>query len=98
MQEVCCPPAMSYHVVSHPAEQQGQGQGQVKYLLRGDSQGRIHLWSIPSITPNQLAQLKQDMFDKPPSKLSDLSVLFQPDTALTVLVIATNLIKILCGT
>lgn len=54
---------MSYHVLANQTH-----QTVVKYLLRGDSQGRIHIWNVPNVTTNQLAQLQQEKFDKPPCK------------------------------
>lgn len=52
---------MRYHEVSR--------SGKVhKYLLRGDSDGAVVVWSIPEVTNSQLAQIKQEEFDKPPGK------------------------------
>ncbi|KAL0267902.1 UNVERIFIED_CONTAM: hypothetical protein PYX00_010042 [Menopon gallinae] len=58
-----CPPAMSFHVLANQTRQVA-----VKYLLRGDSKGRIHIWDVPNISANQLAQLQQETFDRPPTK------------------------------
>lgn len=69
LQPLSCPPAMSFHVLANQTSQVA-----VKYLLRGDSKGRVHIWDVPNITANQLAQLQQDMFDRPPSGF--LSVAF----------------------
>lgn len=58
-----CPPAMRYHEVNR--------SGKVhKYLLRGDSDGAVVVWSIPEVTNSQLAQIKQEEFDKPPGLLA----------------------------
>ncbi|XP_052130917.1 WD repeat-containing protein 7 isoform X1 [Frankliniella occidentalis] len=54
-----CPPAMRYHEVSRSGKVQ-------KYLLRGDSDGAVVVWNIPEVTNSQLAQIKQEEFDKPP--------------------------------
>ncbi|XP_069687986.1 WD repeat-containing protein 7 isoform X7 [Periplaneta americana] len=55
-----CPPAMRYHVVSR--------QGKMyKYLVRGDSEGCVLVWTIPDVTNSQLAQIKQEDFVKPPA-------------------------------
>ena len=58
-----CPPAMRYHEVSRSGKVQ-------KYLLRGDSDGAVVVWSIPEVTNSQLAQIKQEEFDKPPGSCS----------------------------
>lgn len=39
-----------------------------KYLVLGDSEGTITVWSIPEVSNSQLLQIKQEEFDKPPSK------------------------------
>lgn len=54
---------MSYHVLANQTH-----QTVVKYLLRGDSQGRVHIWNIPNIGTNQIYQLQQEKFDKAPSE------------------------------
>jgi hypothetical protein len=36
--------------------------------MRGDHEGRITTWTIPDMTNNQLAMLKQEEFPKPPGK------------------------------
>ena len=60
-QLLSCPPAMRYHVVSR--------QGKMyKYLIRGDSEGCVLIWSIPEVSNSQLAQIKQEDFSKPPGE------------------------------
>ncbi|XP_067003219.2 WD repeat-containing protein 7 isoform X2 [Anabrus simplex] len=54
-----CPPAMRFHLVSR------QGK-MLKYLVRGDSEGCVLVWSIPDVTNSHLAQIKQEEFSKPP--------------------------------
>nr|CAD7568431.1 unnamed protein product [Timema californicum] len=54
-----CPPAMRYDVVSR--------QGKLlRYIVRGDSEGKVVIWNIPEITNGQLAQFKQEDFSNPP--------------------------------
>ncbi|CAG2055275.1 unnamed protein product [Timema podura] len=50
-----CPPAMRYDVVSR-----------ARYIVRGDSEGKVVIWNIPEITNGQLAQFKQEDFSNPP--------------------------------
>nr|CAD7396009.1 unnamed protein product [Timema poppensis] len=54
-----CLPAMRYDVVSR--------QGKLlRYIVRGDSEGKVVIWNIPEITNGQLAQFKQEDFSNPP--------------------------------
>ncbi|XP_063230769.1 WD repeat-containing protein 7 isoform X3 [Bacillus rossius redtenbacheri] len=54
-----CPPALRYHVMTR------QGKT-LKYLVRGDSEGKVMIWNVPEVSNSQLAQIKQEDFDKPP--------------------------------
>ncbi|XP_059484205.1 WD repeat-containing protein 7 isoform X1 [Neocloeon triangulifer] len=60
-----CPPAMRFfQAVSQ------QGKPTCKYqklLIRGDSEGAIKFWDVPDVSNNQLAQIKQEDFNKPPA-------------------------------
>ncbi|XP_014203336.1 WD repeat-containing protein 7 isoform X3 [Copidosoma floridanum] len=47
-----CPPAMRL-VTAH------RGNKTVKYLLRGDSEGVVMLWTVPEMTGQQLSQMNQ---------------------------------------
>ena len=39
----------------------------LKYLLRGDSEGVVILWTVPDITPEQLSQINQNDKTSPPA-------------------------------
>ncbi|KAK6634491.1 hypothetical protein RUM43_011892 [Polyplax serrata] len=54
-----CPPAMSYHVLANQTH-----KTVVKHLLRGDSQGRIHIWTIPNVGANQSQQEKVEKLEQ----------------------------------
>lgn len=38
----------------------------VKYLLRGDSEGVVIVWTVPDVTSQQLSQIRQAGNSKPP--------------------------------
>lgn len=50
---------MRFHVVSRLGRL-------TKLLIRGDSEGQVIVWTIPDVTNNQLAQIKQEDFKLPP--------------------------------
>ena len=50
---------MRFHVVSRLGKL-------TKLLVRGDSEGQVIVWTIPDVTNNQLAQIKQEDFKLPP--------------------------------
>lgn len=52
LQPLSCPPAMRLVTVQRQSKT-------VKYLLRGDSEGVVVLWTVPDITSQQLAQINQ---------------------------------------
>lgn len=56
LQPLSCPPAM------HLVNVQRQNKS-VKYLLRGDSEGVVILWTVPEVTAEQLVLIRQK--DKP---------------------------------
>ncbi|XP_012268313.2 WD repeat-containing protein 7 isoform X11 [Athalia rosae] len=54
-----CPPAMRLVTVQ-------KHNKTIKYLLRGDSEGVVVLWTLPEVTSQQLLQINQNDY-KPPS-------------------------------
>lgn len=57
-QPLSCPPAMYLASVYHQNKP-------VKYLLRGDSEGVVIVWTVPEIMPQDFAHLRQNGNLKP---------------------------------
>ncbi|XP_076337758.1 WD repeat-containing protein Rbcn-3B isoform X2 [Tachypleus tridentatus] len=57
-ERLLCPPAMSYCLTT-------RGHFE-KLLLRGDSSGRVIIWSIPEVSNRDVSILQQEKFDKAP--------------------------------
>lgn len=39
-----------------------------RYLLRGDSEGQIVMWTLPEVTERQMTLVRQESFDRLPGK------------------------------
>lgn len=59
-QPLSCPPAMRLVTVQRQNKT-------LKYLLRGDSEGVVILWTVPEMTTQQLAQVSQNDGSTPPA-------------------------------
>ncbi|XP_067140814.1 WD repeat-containing protein 7 isoform X4 [Centruroides vittatus] len=57
-ERLLCPPAMNYFLTTRGTFQ--------RLLLRGDSSGRVVIWSIPEVTNRDLSLVQQESFDKVP--------------------------------
>lgn len=59
-QSMACSPAMTFHV--------GKSDIPGRYLLRGDSEGQIVMWTLPEVTERQMTLVRQESFDRLPGK------------------------------
>lgn len=64
---MACSPAMTFHV--------GKSDIPGRYLLRGDSEGQIVMWTLPEVTERQMTLVRQESFDRLPGKNYFLSKL-----------------------
>ncbi|XP_055890752.1 WD repeat-containing protein 7-like isoform X1 [Biomphalaria glabrata] len=55
-----CSPAFTY--VNY-----GSGETAVHLLLRGDSEGRVTIWSLPQVSEKQMTLVRQESFDRLPA-------------------------------
>lgn len=55
---MACSPAMTFHV--------GRSDSPGRYLLRGDSEGQIVMWTLPEVTERQMTLVRQESFDRLP--------------------------------
>lgn len=46
----------------------GRREKECKMILRGDSEGRLVLWTIPNVNDNKMKLVRQESFDKLPGK------------------------------
>lgn len=60
-QSMACSPAMTFHV--------GKSDIPGRYLLRGDSEGQIVMWTLPEVTERQMTLVRQESFDRLPGKI-----------------------------
>lgn len=56
---MACSPAMTFHV--------GKSDIPGRYLLRGDSEGQIVMWTLPEVTERQMTLVRQESFDRLPA-------------------------------
>lgn len=49
----------------------GRRERESKLLLRGDSEGRVVIWTIPDVQENQMKLVRQESFDKLPGKFPE---------------------------
>ena len=61
---VCCPAMTYFH---------GRRERECKLLLRGDSEGRVTIWTIPEISDNKLKLVRQESFDRLPGMGQEFS-------------------------
>lgn len=55
-----CPPAMTFH--------KGVGEKNISPLLvRGDSEGKVTLWTLPQVSERQMTLVRQESFDRLPA-------------------------------
>lgn len=62
---MACSPAMTFHV--------GRSDSPGRYLLRGDSEGQIVMWTLPEVTERQMTLVRQESFDRLPGTFCENS-------------------------
>ncbi|XP_061198196.1 WD repeat-containing protein 7-like isoform X2 [Saccostrea echinata] len=56
---MACSPAMTFHI--------GKSDRPGRFLLRGDSEGQIVMWTLPEVTERQMTLVRQESFDRLPA-------------------------------
>lgn len=64
---MACAPAMTFHI--------GKSDRPTRFLLRGDSEGQIVMWTLPEVTERQMTLVRQESFDRLPGHFAYLYIL-----------------------
>jgi WD40 repeat protein len=64
-ERLLCPPAINFYLLSRNISDSGSNPNIQKLLIRGDSYGKVTIWSIPDISNRDLSSIQQELPQKP---------------------------------